>query len=465
MTRRYSRDPVVNLSLRHSLKDGAAYAVMAGGGETYFSAFALFLKASTAQIGFLASVPPLLASFAQVFSAWLGHKTGKRKSIILAGAVLQGMAWIPIALLPLVFPEHAVQLLIVAVIAYYACGNLAALQWSSLMGDLVDERKRGRFFARRTRLSSITSFVSLVLAGLTLHFFTKHGITMHGYLVVFAVAFVARLISVYHLSKMYDPPGHVAALEVPGGKNWLLGIWHTPVLRFSLFIALVQFSVAIASPFFSVYLLRDLKFSYFEFMSCTAGSVIIQFFTLNRWGAISDLFGNRVVMITCGMAIPFIPFLWLFSTNFYYLVFTQVISGFVWAGFSLSTSNFLYEAIPAGKRATFLAIHNVLANTGTFFGAMLGGFLGVVLPDEFHLLGLDIPWVSSLCNVFIISFVLRAVTAALFLPRVRETRRVKQMTFSSLIFRVGRFNALSGLIFDIVGSRRRQNPAARKTNG
>lgn len=34
-------------SLRHSLKDAAAYAVMMGIGETYLSAFALFLKAST----------------------------------------------------------------------------------------------------------------------------------------------------------------------------------------------------------------------------------------------------------------------------------------------------------------------------------------------------------------------------------------------------------------------------------
>ncbi len=455
MPRRYSRDPAVNNSLRHSIKDGAAYAVMAGGGETYFSAFALFLKASTSQIGFLASVPPLLASFAQVFSAWLGHKTGKRKAIIIAGATLQGFVWIPIAALPLVLPQYAVELLIITVITYYACGNLAALQWSSLMGDLVEERRRGRFFARRTRISSITSFLSLVIAGLVLHYFAKLDMTMTGYLVVFSIAFVARLVSVYHLAQMYDPPGHVAVLEIPTNKNWWQQIRNAPVLRFSLFIAVIQFSVAIASPFFSVYLLRDLEFTYFQFMTCTAGSVLIQFFTLNRWGAISDLFGNRLVMTLCGMTIPAIPFLWLFSTNFYYLAFTQIISGFVWAGFSLSTCNFLYELIPTHKRATFLAIHNVMANTGTFLGAMLGGYLGYLLPRDFNLFGMDIHWASSLCNVFILSFLLRALTAALFLPRLRETRRVKSVAVFRLIFRVGRFNALSGLIFDVIGSRKK----------
>jgi MFS family permease len=89
------------VSLRHSLKDAAAYAVMMGIGETYLSAFALFLKASTPQIGLLASLPPLLGSLAQIVSAWLGRLAGRRKPIILAGAGLQALAWLPITLLRL----------------------------------------------------------------------------------------------------------------------------------------------------------------------------------------------------------------------------------------------------------------------------------------------------------------------------------------------------------------------------
>jgi hypothetical protein len=43
---------------------------MMGIGETCLSAFALFLKASTPQVGLLASLPPLLGSLAQLLSAW-----------------------------------------------------------------------------------------------------------------------------------------------------------------------------------------------------------------------------------------------------------------------------------------------------------------------------------------------------------------------------------------------------------
>ena len=76
MLKQFSPDPKVEGSLRKSLKDAAAYSSMAGFGETYFSAFAVFLKASTAQIAIIAALPPLLGSLAQLFSAWLGNRTG-----------------------------------------------------------------------------------------------------------------------------------------------------------------------------------------------------------------------------------------------------------------------------------------------------------------------------------------------------------------------------------------------------
>ena len=134
----------VNRSLRYSVRDGVAYSVMAGAGETYFSAFALFLKATTAQVGMLSSLPPLIGSFSQLLSAWLGQIIGQRRRIILIGVYLQALSWIPLMLLPVVFPDYGVMLLIVAVTLYYSLGNLVNPQWSSLMGDLVHEQQRGR---------------------------------------------------------------------------------------------------------------------------------------------------------------------------------------------------------------------------------------------------------------------------------------------------------------------------------
>ena len=42
----FSKDPAVDRALRHSVRDGMGYSVQVGAGETYFSAFALFLNAT-----------------------------------------------------------------------------------------------------------------------------------------------------------------------------------------------------------------------------------------------------------------------------------------------------------------------------------------------------------------------------------------------------------------------------------
>lgn len=446
-------DPLTERSLRHSLKDAAAYATMFGAGETYLSAFALFLKATPPQIGLLVSLPALLASFVQLLSAWLGRRTGRRKVIILAGAGLQALAWLPIVLLPLFFPAIAVPLLIGAVVLYQCGAHLATPQWGSLMGDIVPERRRGRFFALRTRIVSLVTFVSLALAGTVLHVFDGHGRALTGFIAIFGVAMFGRIISVYHLGRMHDPPGHVAAMDMPLGKDTLRRLARSNVVRFSLFFALMQFSVAISSPFFSVYMLRDLEFSYAQFMMNSGMSVLVQFLTLNRWGRISDVFGNRRILSTTGLLLPLMPLLWMVSPNFWYLLLVQALSGLAWAGFTLSASNFLYDLIAREKRATYLAIHNILASAGIFLGALLGGYLGITLPAGIDVAGVTWAWLSPLPGVFAISAIARTLVLLVLLPRIREVRKVRPISFSDVIFRVTRVNALAGLVFEIVGTK------------
>ena len=454
MPRRYAKDPVVDRSLRHSVRDAAAYSVMTGGGEAYFSAFAVYLKATATQVGMLAALPPLLGALAQLLSAWLGRRWGQRKKIILIGALVQGLAWIPLALLPIYFPQYAVPLFIMCVVVYQFGTNFAAPQWSSLMAELVPVRRRGRFFARRTRVASATSFAALIASGLILHEFTAYNATLIGFWLVFAMAAVARFVSMYHLWCMVDPPGTTAAMEMPVSEDSWQRLKSLPFAQFSLFFALIQFSVAISSPFFAVYLLRDLEYSYLQFMSNSAVVVLVQFITLNWWGRISDVFGNRLTLRVTGMFLPILPALWLVSHDYVYLLLVQVVAGLAWAGFSLSANNFLFDLVPADKRATFLALHNVLASIGVCGGALLGGYLATHLPTSWTWNGETYSWLSGILGVFLVSAILRAIVVAIFLPRLEEVREVKSMSVGGLIYRVARFHALAGLVFDVIGVRR-----------
>ena len=430
---------------------------MAGGAETYLSAFALFLRASTSQIALVATVPPLAGAFFQFLAAWLGHISGRRKPVILAGAVLQMLVWLPLLVLPVLFPQYAIALLVICLVFYYAGSNLAAPLWASLMGDLVPERKRGRFFGRRTRLATITSFISLAVAGAILYVFDRIDHTWLGFAVVFGAAALARLVSVYHLKCMHEPEKQGSVL--PGfqvSRQWLQSLHHSHALRFSLYLVCMQAAVGVSAPFFAVYLLRDLQYNYIQFMANTGTAVMMQFLMLNTWGRISDVFGNRLILVTTGSMIPFLPLLWLVSGNFWYLIGVQVVSGFAWAGFSLSAGNFLYDLIPGARRATAMAFHNVFVAIGVFLGGMLGAFLSRVAPVEWDIAGRVFTLPSVLLLVFAASASLRILVAMLFLPRLREVRQVRRtMTARQLVFRVTRFNAFSGLLYDVVTMFRR----------
>ncbi|HEX7236691.1 MAG TPA: MFS transporter [Gammaproteobacteria bacterium] len=445
----FSKDPVVDKALRHSVRDGMAYTVQVGAGETYFSAFALFLHATAPQVALLSTLPPLLASGAQIFSAWIGSYVGRRR-VVLLGCALQALLWLPIVVLPALLGEYAIPALLVLLVLYHSANNLAAPQWTSIMRDLVSERRRGRYFAHRTRLMTITTFVSLVACGLILHELDTAQRTYLGFVVIFLIAFVARTVSVYHLTFLHEMPPTTTAPDMHI-EQWWRTLLSTGAIGFSIYVALMNAAVGISSPFFTVYMLRDLKLSYFEFTMLQGTSVLVQFLMLTTWGRVADIYGNRLILIVTSISLPIVPAIWLLSDNFWSLVLFQALSGLSWSGFTLSAGNLLYELVPQTRRAAYVAFHNVGTAAGVFGGAMLGSLLQVVLPPRAVLFG-ESAVLTSLLYVFVISGIARAIVAALLARRVRELRKPRRaMSAPALVLRVTGLNAMVGVIYDFIG--------------
>jgi MFS family permease len=257
---------------------------------------------------------------------------------------------------------------------------------------------------------------------------------------------------------MTDPPvSHPLKPDMRFTQGWVQRLRESNAVRFSAFFALVQFAVAVSSPFFTVFMLRDLHFTYLDFTINTAMAILVQFLTMAQWGRIGDVFGNRRILSVAGVVICILPSLWLVSENFWYLLMIQAVSGFAWAGFSLAASNFVYDLIGPQHRATYLSVHNVLAGIGVFCGASLGGYLGSVIPVEIELFGMTYSWLSPLCGLFVVSSILRTLVMLILLPKLREVRTVRPISYRQLVFRVMRVNALAGVVFDIVGTRRRRD--------
>jgi MFS family permease len=445
----FSKDPVVDRALRHSVRDGMAYSVQVGAGETYFSAFALFLKASAPQVALISTLPPLLASSAHIFSAWAGQHFGRRR-IVLLGCALQALLWLPILLVPVLAPSHAIAALLVLLALYYSANNLTTPQWTSIMRDLVTERRRGRYFGHRTRLTTIATFTSLVACGVLLHELDAAGRTYFGFALIFLIAFAARMTSLYHLTFLYEPPVHGPAPDMHI-EQWWRSLKSTGALGFSTYAALMNAAVGLSSPFFTVYMLRDLQLSYLEFTVLSGASVFVQFLMLGTWGRIADVYGNRLVLIVTSISLPIVPAVWILSDDFWALLLFQALSGLSWSGFTLATGNLLYEVVPRTRRAAYVAFHNVGTAAGVFAGAMLGAALVQVLPPATVLL--DEPRShSNLLYIFVISGALRGLVALFLRGRVRELRKPRrEITPHALVMRITGFNAMLGVIYDFIG--------------
>lgn len=449
-------------ALRISQREAAGASVMSGVCDNYLTAFAIHLNATAQQIAWVTAIPQLLGAWAQLVSVCLAGRGPVRMRIIVGGATFQAACVAALMALGFAPLESAVTLLVVIAVLYQVGGNVVQPQWRAVMVLLVPERRRGRYFARRLRITAVTSFGALAAGGLLLHACAALGWTAGGFALLFAAALVGRMASVRDLGRLVDPDGAVQAERpgLAGVRAARRAIAEPEFRRFTLFVAWMYGAVAMAGPFFSVHMLRNLGFSYLEFMASLAASIVMQFLTLTSWGHISDHLGNRVVLVATAFVIPLLPALWIVSGNFWYLLAVQALGGLAWGGFSLSSSNYLYDLQPAGgELATFAAVQAIVTGTAVFAGAMLGGYMATHLPLAFDFGGMELRFENALYAVFAVSALLRLAVALWFTPHVVEIRLSRRVTVNEMIYRFARFNPITGVVMDLLDAVRPVNGA------
>lgn len=397
-------------SLIYSYIDGAFASIMFGLRDTFITPFAISLGAVASQIGLLSSVPNLLASLIQIKSADVTEKLKSRKKAISIPVFIHALMLLPILLIPFVLKSGRIEALIFLYMLHLSFGNFAGPPWSSLIAEYIPPSKRGIFFGVRNKVLGFISVASAFLGGFLLHVFEKKNIFM-GYAFLFFVALFARLVSWHYLNKMYEPFFRVEKKAHFGFFEFVANIKRSNFTRFVFYVASMNFCVFIASPFFSVYMLRDLKMNYPIYTLVTLAATITVLLVMDRWGRKADLFGNIKVLKLCSFFVPLVPVVWLFSSNVIYLIVIQIFAGFFWSGFNIAASNFIYDAVSPSKRTRCIAYFNVINGIAMFLGATIGGYIIKFLPVFFGYKLFSLFLLSGLLRLFVAmsSFALREV--------------------------------------------------------
>lgn len=418
-----SSEKRVNKSLKNSVLDGSAYGAMAGLTQNYTTPFALTMGATTTQIGLLSSIPNLAMSLAQLIAPALSQRIRSRKDFILPMVFLHALMWLPILLIPYIFHTHQITSLIIFLTISTVFDSISNPLWSSMMADLLSPESRGRFFGSRRRITGFIAMIFSYVAGGILQLLNRN--TNLGFSIIFAAALAFRLVSLYFLYQMYEPPQRTISTQQASLLTISRGMFSSNVGRFILFSGFISFSANLAGPFFAPYMLRELKFSYLTYTIINSASALATLAFLTYWGRRSDRGGTIKVIKISMLLIPLVPIAWLVSRNVYWIIGVQIFAGFTWAGFDLCSSIFILDASPQSDRTRYIAIFNAVMFGGVFLGALVGGVLTPLLPLIKH---------SQILTIFLVSGIARAIAGITLLPRVSEVRDVPKMSTGQFLF-------------------------------
>jgi MFS family permease len=236
---------------------------------------------------------------------------------------------------------------------------------------------------------------------------------------------IARIVSRIFLKKQYEP-------ELKLEKGYYFSFWQflgkstsNNFGKFTIFRALLAFAASIAGPFFAVYMLRTLEFSYATFMIVVFSQTLFSILTVRAWGKFADKYGNYEVMKITAVLVPLYPILWLISESPIFLVFgPSLVGGIAWSGFNLAAGNFIFDSVTPQKRGLAVSYYNLLHGVGIFLGATLGAILVKYL---------SISFMDILLFIFLISAFARMTVSLIMLPRFKEIRETKAFDSSKAI--------------------------------
>ena len=403
----------VRKSLNLSIKDGVAFAATTGFGDNYLNPFAVALGASNLQIGLLSSFNQLVPSLVQFKAADITDRLGSRKKAIVLSVFFQALMLIPIAIIPYLPQPIQIYALICFSTLYLLFASFVTPPWGSLMADLVPGEKRGEFFSKRGRYVGLTTVISAFLAGYILHLFKKQSLT--GFTIIFLVALASRYVSCYFLNRMHEPPLEVKQEHYFSFTEFVRRLNVGNFGKYVMFHSSFSFAVFLASPFFPVFMLRDLGFSYITYAIVTTTVPLASIVAVSYWGRRADAIGNRRIIKICTLVVSVLPAMWLFSRNVYFLLLIQALAGIFWAGFNLCSSNFIYDSVIPEKRTRCISYFNTINGLSVCTGTFLGGFLATHIPRSFG---------YQLLTLFAISSFLRIIVSTILLKRVKEIRKI-----------------------------------------
>lgn len=404
-------------SLRYFWLDGLFAAISENFYLGYIALFALAYGASNSQVGLLAAVTNLMGMLALFPGARLVDRADQRKRVVIwSGGIFSRMALLGLALIPVLIGRPAVAITAIIVVdglrSFMA--NLANPGWTALVADLVPETMRGRFFASRNTAMGLAALVVAPLAGqIILTTNARLDSLFAGYQGIFVLAFLFGMVSTIAFQQIQEPGSTESAFRPHRRGDLRRALRRSPGFLGLVISALVwNMALQVAAPFFNVYLVSEFQATPLTIGILAGIATLTALIGQRVFGQLLDRKGAIWVQTVTGLIIPLAPLAWAFITAPWQVGIINVFSGFLWAGYNLSSFNLLLELTPDAQRPRAVALFQTAVFGSAVIGPILGGFLADAVGFKY---------------IFVLSATGRILGMALFILLTIRPRRVAKV--------------------------------------
>ena len=401
--------------------------------------------------GILAALP-FVGTLIQIPASYYLTRYGHRKKLVLVCGALGRFMWVVAALIPWALPGARTwwwPVMAGALLISWLAANVAVPAWMNWMGDVIPNRLRGRFFARRNLIGQPIGLIVALGIGyaldLALHVRGhRPDIMLQVTSVVLAVGGLFGVLDILCFRWVVDPHE-----DRPPQPINLFALMRRPLRsknfrRYLLFNFTFMLAMGFVGQYIWLYLFDVCGWSNLKanlLVICVP--MVMMMIGYPIWGRLIDQLGKKPVLLITGSITAFGALSWLFITPQsmmpgYALVLLVM---FVWPGMEISNFNIIL-GMAGGRKdenpslgTAYVALNSIAIAVGGTLSGLGAGAVAKWLGD-FHYavpaLGITLTYHGVL---FLGSTVLRGVAllwaAGLAEPKAAGTREaIRYMTVS-----------------------------------
>ncbi len=380
------RDKLLKYNIRINIINGIAAVIAMNLVNPYFVKFAERIGASDYHIAYLSSLPALISVFALIPGGILIESFKNKKQITGSIIFTHKIFYLLLALVPFANKAYQPWLFVIFVGFMNFPGSISMIGFQSSIGDIFNEKSRGKAMALRNRYSTVCGMIIAFVSGqLLTRIPSTNTESIRLYQLFFIFAFFIAQIEVFSYFKFRG----INNKNKPSDSTYLSSL--KEVLKdfskeknFLIFAGcslLFHFGWQMGWPLFGIYTVKYLHANEVWLSTITIASSISSTLAYTVWAKLADKYGNSIMLSisTFGMAIT--PILYAVSNSLSALVLFNIIIGVSVSGTVLILFNILLEVTPTKNRTIYIALYNTMLN----ISAAISPIIGVAIKDKLNI--------------------------------------------------------------------------------